>query len=86
MDLHSWLISQRHTDTQEKLITYIDTSITNHVFIYTTQKYEKHVKECLHNFKTNYIDMTSEEEKVSMFGHTDPFKLYYIRDPIKAPI
>ena len=86
MDLHPWLISQHHTDTHEKLITYIETSITNHVFIYTTHKYEKHVKEWLHNFKTNYIDMTSAEEKVIMFGHKDPFKLYYISDPVKTPI
>ena len=53
MDLHPWLISQRHTDTQEKLIQYIDTTIKNHVFIYTTQTREKHVKEWLHRFKMN---------------------------------
>ena len=85
MDLQPWLLSQRHTNTNEKFIQYIDTSITNHVFIYTTQTHEKHVKEWLHNFKTNYIDTISEEEKLSMYGHKDPFRLYYIRDPVKAP-
>ena len=38
VDQYTWLITQRMPETRQKFISYIDTIIVHHVFIYTNLK------------------------------------------------